>query len=566
MVTGPGVVVRGDEEDQSARPTEEFGPSAFRSVVLIEDDVGGQVERVPLYADEPMVFRLRNDWQGEGRKVGGVGVGHFIAIVPAEWTRLGDAPVDPESCVDGGFRAHYFFGERGDRQAVEGFVEHAVSSSVIDLVGKRVFDESDQGELFVGDPPVLKAPGMAWARVGEEGTQGWAETYRLDRGRSLKDVLDGRQGWFFVRVYREGRGVEVDSVQFRYLANLREIRMAGEAYTADTVLVPTPRGHTTVEVEIVSAGDLGVEVTNATDGARHFESQRGAVACPPNPEMKQLCCRVDGKRGSVDVVVGLPRVWWQLVTPGEPLKPRRDLNMTVTREEFRQLASVGAEIWIDVPEHVSRVSLGFGDESSITYPAPKNGWRRNCAVPIAHYLDHAQIDRRLFRNVVLRAHCTGSAFDLIEVAADPPPRIVDFSSAPCRVSPDDAVVVRWAVENCEAVSVSLAPSVGLVDPVGSCKIRIEHATVVTLTLSAPGMESIVEERVINVEAPKPANSKQPVACAKALGGWRHAKGFSLGELEAVMGTQRLPLRVDRRRRSLHAVNVASLERWMNEQR
>ena len=202
---------------------------------MIEDDAGGQLERVPLYVDEPLVFRLGNDWQGEGRKVGGVRVGHFIVIAPAEWNRLGDAPVDPEICIDGGFRAHYFL--RGRGESVEGFAEHGVSSSVVELEGDCVFDESEQGDLFVGEPPVLKAPGMAWARVGEEGRQGWGETYPLN-GRSLEDVLDGRQGWFFVRVYREGSGVAVDSVQFRYLADLRAIRLAGEAYTADTVLVP----------------------------------------------------------------------------------------------------------------------------------------------------------------------------------------------------------------------------------------------------------------------------------------------------------------------------------------
>ena len=308
VVPAPGVVVRGGEEGQLASANGELTPTAFRSEALVEDEADGQVERVPLYVDEPMVFRLDSDWQGQGAKACGVGIGHFIAIVPADWTRLGDEPVEPEACVDGGFRAHYFFRGRGDRESVEGFVEHGVSSSVIELHGDRVFDESERGELFVGEPPLLKAPGMAWVRVGEEGKSGWGETYPLNGGRSLKDVLDGRQGWFFVRVYRERSGVAADSVQFRYLADLREIRLAGEAYTADTVLMPTTRGHPTANVEIVCADEAEIALTVAADGARQFKVQGGTVACPADPEANQLCCRLEGERGGVDVVVGLPRV------------------------------------------------------------------------------------------------------------------------------------------------------------------------------------------------------------------------------------------------------------------
>ena len=566
MVPAAGVVVRGGGgEGQLARANGEFAPTAFRTVALIEDDAGGQVERIPLYVDEPMVFRVGTDWQGEGQKVGGVGVGHFIVIAPAEWTRLGDARADPEVCVDGGFRAHYFFRDSGDCESVEGFVEHGVSSSVIELVGERVFDESEQGELFVGEPPEMKARGMAWARVGEEGKQGWGETYRLDGRRSLEEVLDGRQGWFFVRVYREGSGVAVDSVQFRYLADLRAIRLAGEAYTADTVLMPTPRGYPTVDIEIVGAGDSGVAVTVAPNGTCQFEVRGRTVVCPPNPEAKQLHCRVDGNRGGVDVVVDLPRLWWRLATPGES-QSWRDTPQTMTREEFRTRASEGAEIQIDVPGRVPRVELGFGDDSGMKYLALKNGRRASCTVPLAHFLDHAEIAGRLFQDAVLGARCVGSGVDLIGVMADPPPRIIDFLVEPGRVSPGGAVVVQWAIENCEGVVVSLAPGVGPVDAEGSREIRVECSTVVTLSLSAPGMKSVDEERVIEVEEPEQANDERPVALAKAVGGWRPAKGFSPGELAAVQGAAALAVRVDPRRRSVHAVNVASLDRGINEQR
>lgn len=565
VVPGPGVAVPGVADGQGGRAAVEFRATQFGKSVVIEDMAGGPAEELPLFAGEPLVFRLGNDWQGDGRKVGGVGIGHFVAIAPTAWTRLGDVPVEPEPCVDEGFRAHYFHRGRDDRP-VDGFAEHRVSSSVIDLVGERVFDASDQGELFVGRPPALKAPGMAWARVGEEGTRGWGETFRLDEGRSLGEVLEGREGWFFVRVYREGVGAEADSVQFRYLADLRGIRVAGDTYADDALLVPPAGGYRTVNVEIACAEESEASVTEASSGTVELEVRGGAVVCPPDPDLEEVRCRVEGPRGGVDVVVELSRVWWCLAGAGRAPRSWRSAAQMVTRDEFRRLAFAGTEIWIHVPPGLRRVGVGFDDDSRIDHRARKDGARYRCVVPLAHYLDHSQIDRRLFREAVLAGHFADSQAGLVHVAAEPPPRVADFSVAPDGVSAGDVVVARWAVENCEGVAVAVGPGVGPVAAEGNCEIRIEHPMVVTLTLSAPGMEEVVVERVIEVRNARPADDEQLVARARATGGWRTAKGFSEGELSAIPGTEDLPLRVDRRRRSVHGVNVVSLERWMNERR
>ena len=565
VVPGPGVAVR-STDGQARRADGEFRATRFRDEAVIEDVGGGQEERLPLYADEPLLFRLGNDWQGDGRKVGGVGVGHFVAIAPSEWTRIGEVPVEDEPCVDDGFRAHYFYRGRDDHGSVDGFEEHGVSSSVIDLVGQRVFDTSDQGELFVGRPPALKAPGMAWARVGEEGVRRWGKTFRLDEGQSLEDVLCGREGWFFVRVYREDVGAEADSVQFRYLGDLHGIRLAGEPYADDNLLLPQTGGHQAVTVEITGAGESEVAVTSASSGTHELEVRGGAVLCPPDPDLKEVRCRVEGRRGGVDIVVDLPRVWWGLASAGRVPQPWRDGAQTMTREEFRQQALAGAEVWMDLPRGLRRVGVGFGDDSRIDHPARKEGARYRCVVPLAHYLDHSQIDCRLFRDVVLVGHFAESDVGLVRVKAEPPPRIADFSVAPDRVSPGDVVVARWAVEDCEGVTVSLAPGVGSVEAQGSCEIRIQHPTVVTLTLAASGMKDVVAERAIKVENPQATGDEQLVAKARAAGGWRTAKGFSETELSAVPGSDLLPVRIDQRRRTMHEVNVASLERWMSERR
>lgn len=98
VVPGAGVVFH----DHPASATDEFVPTTFQSVVLIEDEFGGQAEWVPLYEDRPMFFRLGANRREKGRKVGGVG-------------------------FDRGFKAHYFIRGREERLAAKGFIEDGVS-------------------------------------------------------------------------------------------------------------------------------------------------------------------------------------------------------------------------------------------------------------------------------------------------------------------------------------------------------------------------------------------------------------------------------------------------------
>ena len=103
--------------------------------------------------------------------------GHFIIIAPNEWNRTGRVRVEPEGCTDAGFTAHYFFGDvRGPEDDFGGFRECELArvASGFDLVGEQVFDDSESGDLFVGNVPSLKcSDAIVWARVGEELENGW---------------------------------------------------------------------------------------------------------------------------------------------------------------------------------------------------------------------------------------------------------------------------------------------------------------------------------------------------------------------------------------------------------
>ena len=128
----------------------------------------------------------------------------------------------------------------------------ALTRSGFELIGASVFDDSEAGVLYVGDPPELcPTPDVVWVRVGrDEQRADWKGTNFSPAERSVADVLHGRQGRFYVRVYDADVRL-LDSSQFRYLRDLREIRVNGEPYTANTLLVPSPAGHARTEVSLL---------------------------------------------------------------------------------------------------------------------------------------------------------------------------------------------------------------------------------------------------------------------------------------------------------------------------
>ena len=149
---------------------------------LIVSSRDGQEHAVPLFEAEPLIFKLRKNSAGEGRRIARVTTGHFIVIAPANWRRTNRAPVEPDGCADPAFRAHYFHRDAtasvGD---VGGFREWSGSldATGIELTGPHIYDDSDDRLLFVGDAPTLESsPEIEWARVGEETEHGRGQSFR----------------------------------------------------------------------------------------------------------------------------------------------------------------------------------------------------------------------------------------------------------------------------------------------------------------------------------------------------------------------------------------------------
>ncbi len=123
-----------------------------------------------------MIFKLRKNWTGEGRRIARTTTGHFIVIAPHTWEGTGHAPVEAHGCADPAFRAHYFHRDptASDGNG-DGFREWSpfLSAASIELTGHRIFDDSSDEDLFFGDPPGLESsPEFEWSRVREEAEHG----------------------------------------------------------------------------------------------------------------------------------------------------------------------------------------------------------------------------------------------------------------------------------------------------------------------------------------------------------------------------------------------------------
>lgn len=352
----------------------------------------GQEHVVPLFEGKPLIFKLRKNWVGEGRRTSGITSGHFIVIVPNRWQRTGHAPVEADGCADPAFRAHYFHRDAtASDEGVDGFRGWNDSSSAgIELTGRRIFDDSDDGELFVGDPPDLKSsPDLAWARVGEEAVNGWGENF-LPHRQSLSEVLDGRNGRFFLRVY-DSEVSMLDSVVFRHLPKLRQIHVNGAEYAPDTVLVPGPTGYPLTTVRFVDADGSTLSPVLPV-GARQKVLPSGAIEVPPYPHADRMTCSLGSDARGVNIVLDLPRIWWRLEDGRADPGAWRDTPLVMTREEFRRRAHSHATISL-LSKRQASVRVGFDDELDQPYRRTIEDDR--IAVPLVHFVDHAQIDRRL---------------------------------------------------------------------------------------------------------------------------------------------------------------------------
>lgn len=444
---------------------------------------------IPLFDNEnPLIFKMRKNWDGEGRRISRVTSGHFIFIAPDKWERTGHVPVESDSCMDAGFRAHYFHRDKTARdEGNGGFREWCPPvSSGIDLDGQSVFDDSDEGALFVGDGPSLKPlPDMIWARVGEEAENGWrGKNFRPDE-EPLAEVLNGREGRFFLRVYTAPMRM-LDSTTFRYLRNLKQALVNGVPYTQDMALTPTSTGHPSAEIRFISP-DGATIFPVLPDKAPQTTAQSGAIKVPPRPKADRVECTVGSDASGVNIVLDLPRIWWRMENGSTDPGKWRDTPLIMTRQEFRKRARSNARMSL-LSMRFREVHAGFDDELERSYHRTMKEDR--IAIPLDHFVDYEQIDRRLNDDIHFNVQWAGKIVPLIQVAADPMPEIVSFTAKPTTISTGQKTILEWITRNAGQARVTIDPAIGRVESHGTCTVQPAATTKYTLTLSASDADDV----------------------------------------------------------------------------
>ena len=351
----------------------------------------------------PLFFKFQQKWRGNGHNIKRVTYGHFIIIAPRESKRMGKgwALEESEECTDAEFRAHAFFRDKADTgDNAAGFEDFGtmLADAGCQLLGNRVFDDSDHGELFVGKPPeLIPAPGIAWMRVGEEKRSGWhGENFRCAE-KSLGDVLNGREGRFFLRAY-DNEIILVDSIEFRYCSALHEIRMDGKPYSPDLLIAPSSTGHSPTKLQFVNRDGAPIHLIKQKDNSQDKLVSNDIVTVPPDPDCDRVARVLNSGAYRVNIEIELPRIWWSLCKSKHELGPWRDKALNMTRDEFRELADENAVIQLRLPSRIQRVKSGFERNLNRTF-------RVSDGIVIAAFEDYDEIENPSTKNTSLRVQC-----------------------------------------------------------------------------------------------------------------------------------------------------------------
>ena len=525
----------------------------------------GRSFSVPLFESEPLVFKLRKDWLGLGRRTFSFPKGYLVAIAPDSWKRTGSrVPIEQEPCIDPDFAVHFFYRDSNTSdEDVGGFREwDRKTTTSIELSGRTIFDDSNEGDLFVGDVPVLcPSKDMAWARVGEEREGGWHGGNFKPNEQSLSEALDGREGRFFLRVY-DSQPKLIDSIEFRYLRDLAELLVNGEAYTQDIAIPPSSDGNSTVNVQFLDSDRVPMIPSGHTDDVN--ASGSGLFESPANPNAKPMAYTFETDTGSVDVVVDVPRVWWGIESNSSMLDQWLDQPIDMTREKFVEYAKTEAALCIRSSKY-DAIEVGFeGDEKK---PFRRNIDEKFISVPFLDFAYHAQIRQKQDEAVCFNIEWAGSLIPVVSIVADLKPEVTLFEVKPDEISIGEKATLRWATKNIGEAAVAINPGLDSVKSEGTCEVKPKKTTNYTLVVSSGDDEGVVRKVTLMVGSPF-NQAKPPVTSEVRTGGrWRKGKGFSEAEIESVGITIQPAVRrvisIDNRRKSFHPRNVEELRRMFD---
>jgi len=357
-----------------------------------------------------LIFKMRKNWEGLGRLVRRTTTGYYLAITPHEWERderiSGPAPIAPQSVKLQGYRAHFFYHEKGKNGEIAFIATNDKRIKVksggprFEFVGKEIPDASESmGPLFAGRPPRIRSlyeKGWTDVRmivVGEEGRgrNRWRMAFEPRVGseeQSMPDDLKNRGGgWYFVRIYNQN-GDLLESLDFRFLTALRDIKISPHP------CLPDQDGHRPITVDFCYEPGCEVELEKGLAGALRIEQQntRTSAIIPASSawDVTDWVLKSAGARVTVEILV--KRVWWSLVREESEVarSERLDRPCRINRGAFRARSKYAIYLWFPKPRWVDEVLVGFSVSSRRRFRVKVT--QRSVRIPLSDFSDTKEVN------------------------------------------------------------------------------------------------------------------------------------------------------------------------------
>ena len=379
---------------------------SFTGSVVVHYE-NGDCESVPVFDAaqdrDGIVFKTGNEWKGGMNLVRRASNGYAIVFAwrdrDSDWGS-GIVEYGREECVDERFQV-YFLELTG-----------AGSPNNTDRVtfnGRRIYDDADldhYGELYIGDPPeLIVGNDVTAARVVREtgvmaiNRVSFMQDFYPER-HSLASILDGRDGWFGIRVYVDG-DLE-DNPPFRLCRRLARILMDDEEYTGRASLYM--RGE---DVSLRFEGQDG-DALFPDASPVEFDSE-GIASLGADMAFESIEFRF----GHTPVFIEVPRLRWRLVDEDGDVGEWGNDVLRFDARGFRDL--IDSRIEINAPSFVSAIRVGFEfDGASYASGGAAGEWR----ISLPHFADHKAVAEMSGADLSLMIFAGGQSAVIARITAD----------------------------------------------------------------------------------------------------------------------------------------------------
>lgn len=351
-----------------------------------------------------LLFKLSGG--NQGRLVRSASSGSYVVVAPETWERdetvAGPPPVKPESVAFDGYIAHFFDLEKGGETRIafrtpEGDpITIPLSSARFELVGEQLEDAADHiGPLF-GEPPKIRAlDTQVWKDVktiviGEEGVgrKKWRTAFSPDSGRQEQEpppeILLRRGGWYFLRFY-DGNDDLMESLDFRFLLGLNEIKMA------ETSPLPSDDGHKPIRIQLVHNPDVTIHAVDDLPNIRiEREGSRTTLTVPPKLSYDITRWLVGYENGpQVEVTILVERLWWSLGEEDNEPSQWEDKPLALSRDDFTAISKKALWLRCLKCRWADKVLVGF--ERAKARPYSIKVAEKTLAVPLREFADAKEV-------------------------------------------------------------------------------------------------------------------------------------------------------------------------------